>query len=113
MAPVRFPLMLRHPLPGPLHGSLLALSEVARLAGIHPDLLERLIALGLVDPVETTPEPLFDVSVVLRIRRVLRLRDDLGVNWAGIGVIMDLLEKIEALEREIERLKMRRVRDFP
>lgn len=101
----RFPLIVRRPSVGPFRGSLLALSEVARLAGIHPDLVDRLVALGLIDPAETVPEPCFDVSVVLRIRCILRLRHDLGVNWAGVGVVIDLLERIEQLEREIERLK--------
>lgn len=101
----RFPLILRHAAAGPLHGSLLALSEVARLAGVHPDLIDRLTTLGLIDPVETFPEPCFDVSTILRIRSILRLHHDLGVNWAGVGVIMDLLDRIERLEQEIAQLK--------
>ncbi|MBI3800520.1 MAG: hypothetical protein HY268_26530 [Deltaproteobacteria bacterium] len=83
----------------------MSLDEVTRLAGIHPGLGERLMALGLIDPVETTPEPLFEVATILRIRRILRLHQDLGVNWVGIGVVLDLLTKIEELEREIERLR--------
>ena len=45
---------------------------------------------------------------ILRIRRILRLRHDLGVNWAGIGVVLDLLAKIEELEREIAQLRQSR-----
>jgi DNA-binding transcriptional MerR regulator len=78
---------------------------MARLAEVHPALVERLMALGLVDPAVTTPEPLFDAATVLRLRRILRLRHDLGVNWVGIGVILDLLTKIEELEQEIARLR--------
>lgn len=101
----RLPIVLRHAATGPVRGSFLALSEVARLLGVHPSLIDRLTALGLIDPVETFPEPCFDVSTLLRIRSILRLRHDLGVNWAGVGVILDLLERIEQLEREIARLK--------
>jgi DNA-binding transcriptional MerR regulator len=72
---------------------------------MHPVLVERLMTLGLVDPVATTPELLFDVATVLRLRRILRLRRDLGVNWVGIGVVLDLLAKIEALEQEIAQLR--------
>jgi|SRR5215510_14636936 len=108
MATTRFPLILRQPGVGPLRGSFLSLDEVTRLAGIHPVLGERLMALGLIDPVETTPEPLFEVATVLRIRRILRLHQDLGVNWAGIGLVLDLLAKIEELEREIKQLKQSR-----
>jgi len=105
MATTRFSLILRQPGVGSLRGSLLSLDEVTRLAGIHPALGERLMALGLIDPVETTPEPLFEVATILRIRRILRLHQDLGVNWVGIGVVLDLLAKIEELERELERLR--------
>jgi DNA-binding transcriptional MerR regulator len=108
MATTRFPLIVRQPGIGPLRGSRVSLEEVARLAGIHPALGERLMALGLIDPVETTPEPLFEVATILRIRRILRLRHDLGVNWAGIGVVLDLLAKIEELEREIAQLRQSR-----
>lgn len=101
----RLPLVLRHATTGPVRGSLLALSEVARLSGVHPDLIDRLTTLGLIDPVETFPEPCFDVSTILRIRSILRLRHDLGVNWAGVGIILDLLERIAQLEQEIARLK--------
>lgn len=110
----RFPLMLRTVRPGPVQGSFLSFSEVARLAGIHPELLDRLVTLGLVDPVRsvpsaqaahTSPEPLFEVATVLRIRRILRLRNELGVNWAGIGVVLDLLSRIEKLEQEIVSLR--------
>ena len=111
MAVTRFPLTVRTLRPGPVQGSLLSFSEVARLAGIHPELLDRLVTLGLVDPVQTaqapyaSSEPLFDVATVLRIRRILRLRNELGVNWAGIGVVLDLLSRIEELEQEIVSLK--------
>ena len=108
MATTRFPLIVRQPRVGPLHGSLLSLDEVARLADIHPALVERLMALGLIEPTETTPEPLFAVATVLRTRRILRLHQDLGVNWVGIGVVLDLLAKIEELEQEIARLRQSR-----
>lgn len=105
MATSRFPVLVHPPEVGPLHGSLVSLREVARLADMHPALVERLIALGLVEPAATTPEPLFDVATVLRLRRIVRLRRDLGINWVGIGVVLDLLAKIEVLEQEIARLR--------
>lgn len=125
MTQTRFPLMVRTVRPGPVHGSLLSFSEVARLAGIHPELLNRLVTLGLVDPAQSAqsaqpaqfaqpahvlPEPLFEVATVLRIRRILRLRNELGVNWAGIGLVLDLLSRVEKLEQEIVSLKSGRGR---
>jgi DNA-binding transcriptional MerR regulator len=91
-----------------MFGSLLTVSEIARLAGLHPELVERLISLGLVDPVDTQPEPLFEPAVILRLRRIVRLRNDLGVNWAGVGVVLDLLGRIEELQEELASLKATR-----
>jgi hypothetical protein len=102
---IRFPLVMRQSSVSLLPNRVLPIDEIARLADIQPDLVVRFVDWGLIDPVETSPEPCFEVSVVLRIRRILRIHYDLGVNWAGIGVVMDLLTKIDDLEREIARLR--------
>jgi MerR family transcriptional regulator, heat shock protein HspR len=39
------------------------------------------------------------------LRKILRLRNELGINWAGIGVILDLLSRIEQLEARIRDLE--------
>ena len=46
-----------------------------------------------------------------RLRKALRLRRSLGVNLTGAAVILELLERIEALEDEIRIIKKGRVRD--
>ncbi len=51
------------------------------------------------------PELLFAETAVPRIWRIMRLRRDLGINFAGIGVVLDLLDRIEELEREIGWLR--------
>lgn len=108
MTRMRFPLVPLRTVSAPLFGSLLTTNEIARLAGLHPDFVQRLISLGLVDPVETQPEPLFESAAILRLRRIVRLRNDLGVNWAGVGVVLDLLGRIEELEEELASLKAAR-----
>jgi DNA-binding transcriptional MerR regulator len=85
----------------PASRNLLTADELAKLAKLHPDMVESLIEWGLVDPEESEPELLFPETAVPRIWRIMRLRRDLGINWAGIGVILDLLDKIDYLEREI------------
>jgi DNA-binding transcriptional MerR regulator len=103
--PTYFPLVVRQSTARRQYSYVLPISEVARLADIHPELVSRLVDFGLLDPVETSPEPLFEVTAVLHLRRIMRLHRDLGVNWDGIGVIMDLITKIEDLERENASLK--------
>ena len=89
----------------PASRNLLTVDELTRLARLHPEMLDCLMDWGLVDPVESEQELLFEETVVPRIWRIMRLRRDLGINWAGIGVILDLLDKIDHLEREIAWLR--------
>ncbi|MGP0044965.1 MAG: chaperone modulator CbpM [Syntrophobacteraceae bacterium] len=39
------------------------------------------------------------------IRRILRLRNELGVNYAGVGVILELMSRLDALETRIRELE--------
>ena len=87
--------------------TLLTLREVAFRCGVHPDLIDRFTRLGLIDAAECdlSGEALFRREVIPVIGRILRLRNQLGVNYAGVGVILELMERIEALEaclRELE-----------
>lgn len=83
------------------------LDEVAYRLGLHPELLERFLHLGLIDAAAQTGsgEMLFDSGVIPLVKRILRLRNDLGVNYAGIGVILELMSRLEALEARIEELE--------
>ena len=69
--------------------------ELARALGLRPSGIERLIQLGLLDPA-----PEFEVTTVVRLRRVLRLRGDLGVNLVGAAIIVDLVDRLDRLERD-------------
>jgi len=86
---------------------LLTLPEVAYLSKLHPELVARFVALGLLEPKKRsgTGEPLFDTEAVLTARKIWRLRHQLGINYVGIGLVLDLLDRIETLERQIEKLK--------
>jgi DNA-binding transcriptional MerR regulator len=83
----------------------LTLDDLSRLVDLHPEMVLRLVDLGLVEPEVGEPEWLFQETVVPRIWKIRRLHRDLGINWAGIGVVLDLLERIEELEREIAWLR--------
>jgi DNA-binding transcriptional MerR regulator len=84
----------------------LTLERLAATAGIHPDLVERFVAYGLLEPVEWAgPVSLFDAAAVLRLQIIMRLRRDTGVNLAGIGMILDMLDRLHSLERENQWLR--------
>ena len=81
-------------------GELIRLEDVAHSAGVHPDILHHFIDLGLIQPADAPSAGImFDAEAVHRIRVIQRLRCDLGVNLQGIGVILDLLDRLNAERR--------------
>ena len=87
---------------------LLTLEALARRAHMHPDLVERYVELGLIHPCEGEgPSFVFEPSTVLRLGAVNRLRQSLGINMAGIAVVLDLIDQICALQDENHRLRRR------
>jgi MerR HTH family regulatory protein len=68
---------------------------LARRTGLHPDLVRRLIRIGAVDP--------FGWDAAARLARLMRLRRDLGLNYAGAVLACDLLARIEELEARLGR----------
>lgn len=84
---------------------LLSLVETARQSRVHPELLERLVDLGLIEPQQYRPEMLFAPEAVADVCRALRLRNQLGINWNGVGLVMELLDRIRDLENELSRLR--------
>jgi DNA-binding transcriptional MerR regulator len=78
----------------------LTIDELATAAGLSAARVERLVRVGLVDATRPGPSP-FTAATAARLRRMLRLRRDLGVNLGGAAIIVDLVEQLEALEREL------------
>ena len=86
----------------------LTLDDVALHAGMHPESIGRLVEFGLVTPTKQEgPQLFFDPSAVSRLRTVARLRRGLGVNLAGVSVILDLVDKLCAVQRENDTLRTR------
>ncbi len=87
----------RYPLARPAR---LDLDGFARSAGLHPDLVRRLVALGLVRAARDGAGQLWFVQAErVTVARIQRLRAGLGLNYAAVGVVLDLLARIDALER--------------
>ena len=81
---------------------------VAKTVGARRSLVLRLAQQGLIETVEGgTTEPLVPRRVVMQLRRMQRLRRDLGVNFAGAAVILDLVGRIEQLNRELAEMHRR------
>lgn len=84
----------------------LTLDELAARARMHPALVERFVEFGLIEPIEWEgARMLFSLATVSRLCTIGRLRDALGINLTGIAVVMDLLDRLRALNRENEMLR--------
>ena len=82
----------------------LTLEGLAACAGVHPALIEYFVEYGLLEPsARTGRQWLFDAACLARLRMIERLRRDLGANLAGIAVILDLLDRLTTLQREVEQ----------
>jgi chaperone modulatory protein CbpM len=77
----------------------LDLEAFARATGTHPELVRRLVALGLLDADrDAAGELWFTPSQVAAMGRIQRLRAGFGLNYAAIGLVTDLLDRIAVLE---------------
>jgi chaperone modulatory protein CbpM len=76
--------------------------DLAAAAGISRTRLARLVRLGLVEP-DTAEASRFTAGTVGRLRLMLRLHRDLGVNFTGAAIIVELLERLERLEADLAR----------
>jgi chaperone modulatory protein CbpM len=77
----------------------LSLESFSRLAGLHPELVVRLVRLGLLDASRGSRDELwFTAAEVHRAARIQRLRAGLTVNYAALGLVLDLLDRIDVLE---------------
>ncbi len=64
----------------------LSVDDVARRAGVHPDLVRRFVALGLLEPERDAAGNLwFRPAQVAAAARLQRLRAGLGLNYAALG----------------------------
>jgi chaperone modulatory protein CbpM len=84
------------------------LDTFSRAAGAHPDLVRRLAALGLLEPErDAAGELWFNPTQLVALARIQRLRAGLGLNYAAVGVVVDLLDRVAALERELRQATFR------
>ena len=103
MIAIRYPLVLRR-----TPREHLTLEAAAARVGLHPALVERFVEFGLIEPAERTGvEIRLDPASLPRLVAISRLRTDLGVNLHGVAVILDLVDRLAALERELTWLRQR------
>ncbi len=81
------------------------ISVAARLVDMHPQTLRYYERAGLLKPERSNGKiRLYSEREIERLRKISRLTNELGVNLAGVEIIIDLTERLEKLQ---ERVKAR------
>ncbi len=73
---------------------------VVTLTQMHAQTIRLYERLGLVNPQRKSKNRLYSESDVERLRQIRRFTQEMGVNLAGVEVILDLLQKMEQLQTE-------------
>ena len=82
------------------------ISVAARLVGVHEQTLRYYERAGLVEPARSKGRiRLYSLHDLERVRQIRRLTDEMGVNLAGVEVIMRLTDRIRELESQIDDLQ--------
>jgi MerR family transcriptional regulator/heat shock protein HspR len=76
------------------------ISVAARILGVHAQTLRYYERAGMIEPSRSRGNRrLYSVEDIERLRRMKMLIDDLGVNLAGVEVIMRMGERMVEMER--------------
>ncbi|HEC1682082.1 TPA: heat shock transcriptional regulator HspR [Campylobacter jejuni] len=83
------------------------ISVVAKVLSIHPQTLRQYEREGLIEPSRTDGKiRLYSQRDIDRIKLVLRLTRDMGINLAGVDVILKLKNQLHEFENLIDELRL-------
>lgn len=87
--------------------TLITLDELCRHCTVCAEEVVTLVREGILDPADESVDWegagcwQFHISSVRRVRTVVRLQRDLGVNLSGAALALELLDRIEELQRRL------------
>jgi chaperone modulatory protein CbpM len=80
----------------------MSLADICRACSRHAEWVIELVDEGVLEPVGPSPEHwYFSAMALQRALVAARLQRDLGINLAGIALVLDLLEEIETLRTQL------------
>ncbi len=82
------------------------ISVVSSMLDIHPQTLRLYEREGLIKPSRTEGRMrLYSQHDINKMKMILRLTRQMGVNLAGVDVILQLKDTIESMQKEIDQLR--------
>jgi MerR family transcriptional regulator/heat shock protein HspR len=80
------------------------ISVVSEMLGVHPQTLRLYEREGFVHPFRRAGVRMYSEEDVERIRAILNLTREMGVNLAGVEVILTMRERMQKLQDEMDRM---------
>ncbi len=94
------------------HGILLdesvtyTLTELSEISSFEKAIIVEMTEYGILEPQGKTPEQwVFSSRSFIRFKKAMRLHQDLHINWAGVSLVLDLLEERESLHQKLALLE--------
>jgi MerR family transcriptional regulator/heat shock protein HspR len=82
------------------------ISVAARMVGVRTHTLRYYEKIGIVEPSRSRGNiRLYSESDIAQLRRVKTLMEDLGVNLAGVEVIMRMMQRMLELQGQVQELE--------
>lgn len=83
---------------------LYMISVVSRMLSVHPQTLRLYEKEGLISPQRTRRQRLYSENDVEKLNLILELTRELGVNKAGVDIILRMRHRLEVMQREMEEM---------
>jgi len=80
------------------------ISVVSRMLRVHPQTLRLYEREGLINPQRTKRQRIYSESDVEKLNLILELTRELGVNKAGVDIILRMRHRLEIMQREMEEM---------
>jgi MerR family transcriptional regulator/heat shock protein HspR len=86
--------------------TVFSISHIAKMLSVHPQTLRFYERAGFVKPVRTSGDTrLYSQQDIAQLRLILHLTRDLGVNLAGVEIILRMQRQLEDMQGEIDHLR--------
>ena len=86
--------------------TVFSISRIAKMLHVHPQTLRCYERAGFVQPVRARGDTrLYSYHDIARLRLILHLTREMGVNLAGVEIILRMQRQLEHLQDEIEHLR--------
>lgn len=80
------------------------ISIVSKLLNVHPQTLRIYEREGFIQPMRAKKQRIYSDSDIEKLTLILQLTRELGVNRAGVDIILRMRQRMEVLQQEMEEM---------